>query len=139
MAFIVETDLEKYIHPDELAQIVDSDATIVPEAIKDAIEYAKEYLRNRFDVEVDFAKESPDRNRQLLKQTIAVCIFYINERIPTNVLPESREFSFERANDWFKSVQDGKRQTTLTPIDAVEKTGENIIWGSKTKNTNNFI
>ena len=139
MAFIEEADLLNYIDERELGQITDESVTVIPEAVKDAIEYMSEMLRHRFDMAVEFAKVSPDRNRQLLKQTIAVTLYYINERIPTNVLPESREIAFENANNWLIQVQKGERQTDLTPIDAEEGVGHNISFGSHTKNSNNFI
>ena len=55
-----------------------------------------------------------------------------------DVLPESRELAFERAEAWLKEVQDGKRETTLTQLDAANSVGYKITFGSKPKNTNNF-
>ena len=139
MAFIEESDLLVYITQRDLDQITEEDPVVIDESIKDSLEYAAEMLRHRFDMIAEFAKVAPNRNRQLLKQTIAVAIFYINERIPTDILPESREMAFERANDWLKEVQEGKRQTTLTPIDEEAGTGHNISYGSHPRNNDNFI
>ena len=137
MAFIERSDLEIYIEARELDQITEDNPTVIDEAIKDAIEYVAEMLRHRFDTDDEFSKVSPNRHRQLLKQTIAVAIFYINERIPTDVLPESREMAYDRAVEWLKEVQTGRRQTTLTELNAEGKTGYNIVYGSQTKNDTN--
>ena len=139
MTFVTQSDIEIYIDPDELAQIVDTNVNVVPEAISDSEEYVAEMLRNRFDIVLEFAKIGTERNRQLLKQTVAIAIFYINERLNTDVLPESREFAYERAVEWLKSVQEGHRQTTLEQLDPENQRGFTIRWGNKSDNSNNFM
>jgi hypothetical protein len=137
MAFIEQTDLERYILPEDLEQIIEDDATVVPGAIDDGIEYSKEKLRQRYDVEHEFAKTGNDRHRQLLKQTIAVVLFYICERIPTDVLPENREMAFMRADSWLNECASGKRMPDMKTIDDENQVGLAIRYGKTSQSNNN--
>lgn len=137
MAFIEQSDLERYIDPYDLNQIIQDDATVVPGAIDDGVEYAKEKLRQRFDVEFEFAQELGDRNNQLLKQTIAVVLFYICERLPTDVLPENRENAFIRADEWLSNCGSGKIMPNLQTLDDENQVGLSIRHGSTSTLNNN--
>lgn len=138
MALLSQTDLEIYIDPRELQQITDNNGLVVPEAIEDAEEFVKEFLRHRIDVDVEFAKTGTDRNRSLLKHVSAVAIYFINQRIPTDVVPEARGVAYEEAVDWCKDIQKGLRQTSLTEKDPENKEGYNITWGDSSSNNKNF-
>lgn len=138
MALLTQTDLEIYIDSRELTQITDGNASVVPEAIEDAEEFVKEFLRHRINVVNEFAKTGTNRNRSLLKHCSAVAIYFINQRIPTDVLPEARGIAYEEALEWLRDIQKGLRQTTLEEINSTEKTGYNITWGDATKNNKNF-
>ena len=137
MAFIEQTDLERYIDADDLAQIVDDNTEVIPGAIDDAIEYSKEMLRQRYDVDFEFAQVAPDRHRQLLKQTIAITLFFISERLPTDVLPENRGMAYERAVDWLKQVASGARMPSLKKLDEATNTGASIRYGNSSSSNNN--
>jgi hypothetical protein len=139
MAFIEQTDLERYIDPDDLEQIIDDDSTVVPGAIEDGEEFVKEKLRQRYDVDAEMAKSAPNRHRQLLKQTIAVVLFYISERLPTDVMPESRGQAYERAVDWLNECASGKRMASMETIDDENQVGLSIRYGkSSTTNNNHY-
>lgn len=139
MAFITQTDLEVYIDQIELDQISNGNTNVIPEAIKDAEEYSAEMLRQRYDMAVEYAKTGDDRNRQLLKNTTAIAIYYINQRIPTNVQPEARAIAYEDAVNWLKEVAAGLRMVDMEQLDAENSKGYAIRWGSKTKSNDNFL
>ena len=137
MAFIEQTDLERYIDPDDLTQIVDGDVNVIPGAIADGLEFVKEMLRQRYDVEDEMSKTGTDRNASLLKQSIAVVLFYISERLPTDVMPENRGMAYDRAVDWLKECASGKRMPNLKELE--DNTGVSIRYGnSSTVNNNHY-
>jgi len=137
MAFIDQNDLERYIDPADLTQIVDGDPFVIPGAIDDGIEFAKEKLRQRYDVEFEFSQTGVDRKRQLLKQTVAVVLYYICERIPTDVLPENRTISFEHAVEWFDQCASGKIMPDMKTLDDENQVGLAIRYGQGSPQNNN--
>ena len=139
MAFFDRTDMEVYMEAQDIDQIIDGDTTIIPEVIASSEEFVAEKIRQRINVDSEFAKTGNDRNKQLLKQTIAVSLFYLCERLPTENIPEAREAAYERALDWLNDVGSGHRMTTLDKVDEDSKTGYSIRWGSGTLRTNNDL
>ena len=139
--FITREDLLVYMEEEELDQIICDKPEVLLEAVEDAKEFAAEMLRHRFDVDSEFDKVDSDRNRQLLKQTIAISLMYLAERLPTSVLPEAREEAYDRAEKWLKDVAEGHRQVTLTPASVEEgnQTGFPIRISSRNSRTNNTI
>lgn len=135
MAFIEQTDLERYIDPDDLIQIVDGDATVVPGAISDGLEFVKEMLRQRYDVEFEMSLTGANRNASLLKQSIAVVLFFVSERLPTDTMPESRGMSYDRAVDWLKQCASGSRMPNLKELE--NNTGVSIRYGNTSTSKNN--
>lgn len=136
MAFIDLSDLQDYMEADEIDQITDGDNTIIEEIISDAEEFVAEKLRNRYQIENEFQKTGTDRNGQLKKQTVAIALMYVSERIPTNFSSEARVEAYERAEKWLKEVSSGMRQVTLEEIDSENQTGFSIRWGSGSKTEN---
>ena len=137
MAFIDQDDLELYIDSDELAQITDGNVDVIPEAIAEAEEYVAEMLRQRFDMAAEYALVDAARNQTLVKNVVAIALFFINERLPMNILPEARGFAYERAEDWLKQVAKGERMTSLTQLDADNQKGWPIRYGTTKAGTTN--
>ena len=137
MAFIQQNDLERYIDPEDLNQIIQEDSCIVTGAISDSIEFGKEKLRQRYDVDFEYLQTGTERKRQLLKQTIAVCLYYICERLPTDILPENRTISFDHACDWFKQCASGMIMPDLKTLDDESQIGLSIRYGNSSIKRNN--
>ncbi|MCP4502853.1 MAG: DUF1320 domain-containing protein [Deltaproteobacteria bacterium] len=137
MAFIQQSDLERYIDPHDLEQIIEGDSCVVTGAIDDGIEFGKEKLRQRYDVDFEYDQIGTARKRQLLKQTIAVVLYYICERIPTDVLPENRTISFEHAVEWFDQCASGKIMPDMKTLDDENQVGLAIRYGQGSPQNNN--
>ena len=134
---ISKTDILYYIPADDLDQITGEDDSIIDFSIEDAENYAKEYLRPRFDVETEFLKTGIDRNKSLLNVLVHISIYLMFERLNTNVLPEARSDSYNRSIQWLKDVSSGKLETTLTEKTSPEnEKGYAIRWGSSEKKIN---
>ena len=133
MAFIVKADLLRYIDESTVDQLTDNNDTLVDEAIKDAEERITEKISPRVDTAAEFAKVDPDRNRSLLKHCINLSIYYLFERLYTDVLPEGRTQGMETSEQWLNDVYEGKINVSLDKKDEANQEGWPLRWGSSTK------
>lgn len=133
MAFIDKTDLTRYVDSSTIDQLTDNDDTLVDEAILDAQDRVKEIIQARYDIDAEFAKLTTARNRSLLKHTINIAIYFLFQRLYTNVLPEGRIEAFEQAETWLKDVYAGRVMVDMTKNDETNEEGWPLRWGSNTK------
>jgi phage gp36-like protein len=133
MAFIVKSDLVRYIDETTIDQLTDDDDTLVTEAIKDAEERISERIGQRVNTATEFAKSGANRQRSLLKHCISLAIYYLFERLYTDVLPEGRIQAMQYAEAWLEDVSKGKIVVNLTKVDEANQSGWPIRWGSQPK------
>jgi phage gp36-like protein len=133
MAFIVKADLLRYIDLSTIDQLTDSNDTYVTESIKDAEERIREKISPRFNMDTELVKVDPDRNRSLLKHCINLSIFYLFQRLYTDVLPEGRIEGKEEAERWLDDVYKGDLNVDLDKNDEANEQGWPLRWGSATK------
>jgi len=133
MAFIEKTDLEKYMTTTDLEQITGGDDAIITACVDDAMETIRERLQQRYDMDVEFGKTAPNRQRSLLKHTIAVALYYLCERIAFDALPENRVVSYTNAVKWANDGASGTIQLSLEKI-ADKQSGTAIRYGHASKN-----
>jgi phage gp36-like protein len=129
--FIDKSDILNYIDEDTLDAITGSDDAIITSAISDSEELVSDYLKHRFIIADDLAKTAGDRNRSLVKCVVSLSIFNIFERLPSNVVPEARQESYDRAITWLKDIQKGTLDVNLTRKDPQQ--GYNIKFNPGTK------
>jgi len=133
MAFIDKTDLLRYIDESTIDQLTDNNDALVVEAIKDAEERITEKISQRVDTVSELSKIDPDRNRSLLKHCINLSIYYLFERLYTDVLPEGRVQGMETAEKWLEDVYGGKINVSLDKNDEENQQGWPLRWGSNQK------
>jgi phage gp36-like protein len=136
--YLERADLEIYMEAEEIDQIIDSNANIIPAVISDALEFCREKLIQRYNIDAEYLLAGPARNGQLVKQSTAVALFYLSERLNTNYQAESRFNSFQNAEKWLKEVSKGERNLNIVEIDAVEKSGYPVVFGAANK-TNTYL
>mgnify|MGYP003651414783 CR=1 FL=1 len=136
MAFLDKTDVERGLDAYVIDQLTDTDDAIVTEAIQDAEQRIREKISPRFDMDVEFAKTGATRQRSLLKHAIALTIYYLYERLNTNVLPEAKVISYQMAEQWLNDVYEGRIVSGLATVDEENQTGWPLRWGSQPKKGN---
>ena len=136
MAFIVKSDLLTYIDESTIDQLTDNNNGYVNEAIADAEERIREKISPRYDMATEFAKTGANRQRSLLKHCINLSIFYLFQRLYTDVLPEGRVEAREDAEKWLDDVYNGNLSVTLATNDEPNEQGYPIRWGSEKKKGN---
>jgi len=136
MAFLVKSDLLTYIDESTIDQLTDNNNGYVNEAIADAEERITEKISPRYDMATEFAKTGANRQRSLLKHCINLSIFYLFQRLYTDVLPEGRTEAREDAEKWLDDVYNGNLSVTLATNDEANEQGYPIRWGSEKKKGN---
>ena len=121
MAFLFKADLVRYIDEVQINQLTDSNDTIVSEAIADAEERINEMIGQRVDTATEFAKVGAARQRSLLKHAINLSIFYLFERLYTDVLPEGRVNGKEMAEAWLEDIAKGNILVNLAKVDETKR------------------
>lgn len=133
MAFIVKTDLLAYIDLSTIDQITDGTDLYVTEAIKDAEERITEKISPRYDMDTELNRVGAARQRSLLKHCINLSIFYLFQRLYTDVLPEGRVEAKDEAEQWLDDVYNGNLNVSLATNDEPNEQGYPLRWGSDTK------
>lgn len=133
MAFIVKTDLLAYIDLSIIDQITDGTDLYVTEAIKDAEERITEKISPRYDMDTELNRVGAARQRSLLKHCINLSIFYLFQRLYTDVLPEGRVEAKDEAEQWLDDVYNGNLNVSLATNDEPNEQGYPLRWGSDTK------
>lgn len=133
MAFLIKADLLNYIDESTIDQLTDGDDAIVTDAIKDAEERVTEKISQRVDTAAEFAKVDPARNRSLLKHCVNLSIYYLFERLYTDVLPEGRVQAMQTAEAWLDDIAKGNIVVNMDKTDEAAQSGWPIRWGSYPK------
>lgn len=136
MAFILKTDIQRYLEVDTIDQLTDSDDTIVTAAIEDAEDRIREKISPRYDLDAEYAKTGTDRHRSLMKHCISLSIYFLFQRVYIDVLPEGREVAYQEAETWLNDVYMGKLNVDLATNDEENEKGWPLRWGSATKKGN---
>ena len=133
MPFIIKADLLTYIDQSTIDQLTDNTDTYVDEAIKDAEERIREKISPRYDMDSELGKAGTLRHRSLLKHCIGLTIFYLFQRLYTDVLPEGRVEARDEAEQWLDDVYKGNLNVSLDTVDEATESGWPLRWGSATK------
>ena len=136
MAFIDKTDINRYLEDETTDQITDGNDSIVTEAIKDAEDRVREKISPRYDMDTEFSKVGDNRHRSLMKHTINLAIYYLFERLYTNVIPDGRVTAMSEAETWLDEVYEGKLNVTLATNDEEAQEGWPLRWGSQLRKGN---
>lgn len=132
MALLVKADLLRYIDLSTLDQLTGGNDTYVDEAISDAETRVREKISPRFDLDAEFAKVGAARNQSLVKHAIGLSIYYLFQRLYTNVLPEGRVEAYDMAEAWLTDVYEGRITVEMDKKDEANEQGWPLRWGSKT-------
>lgn len=146
-AYISKADYKYMITTNRLDQILeatdeDEDA-MLDSAETDAIAFIRNALANSYNMDIEFAKTGNDRNKVILKYAKWLVIYFIYERIPDEMRPDSVIKNYEYVLAQLKRMEDDKSFVVgLTPITVTDPlTGESKPkttrrWGSIRKRTN---
>lgn len=107
MIWLVEADLHKLIKPENLAQIIEEDASILADTELATLQEIEGFLSNRYDVPAIWQTVGLDRNAMLVMRACDIMLYHIHSRINPNRVPELRNDRYAQAIDFLKSVAKG--------------------------------
>jgi phage gp36-like protein len=125
--FITPEDYNASIHAEILDTITRSDATVVELAEDIAIEEAKGYLAERFDVTAIFGATAGDRNKLLIMMCIDIVLYHLHSAHNPQRFPEIRKDRYKRAVEWLTGCKTGE----ITPNGLPLKTNADATTGSQ--------
>lgn len=99
-----------------IEQITEGDDSVVEQAIDAAIEEAKSYLAQRYDVEKVFTAEGKGRNALVLENVKVIVIWRIITICNAETIYEMWKERYDRVIDYFKSVAKGITTPSLPLI-----------------------
>lgn len=135
--FITKPDYSSSITDNLLDDITEMDDAVLDAAETEAIGLAKDYLRQRYDVETAFATEGPDRNSQLVKVIVDISLFYSHHRVNPRKIPEHRAKAYERAEKWLKMANKGEIELALPKLETDDKM-DFVVYGGNTPRQNHL-
>lgn len=137
MVFITIEDFNRKLSADIMAQITDSDETVLDDAEADAMAIIQDALSPTYDLDAEFALTEDARNKNLIRLMLSLMTYFIYERVPDTQLPGRVVKNYDDAISEIRKVEAGKQNISLAKI-VNEETGEVSTvfrWGSNKKRT----
>jgi len=129
---------------DQILEAADEDEdAILDSAENDALGLIRNSLSPRYNMEIEFGKTGDDRNRYVFRMAKLLVIYFIYERVPDEMRPESVTANYEWVLKELQRIEEGKKQVVgLTDVTVTDdNTGESVPkttrrWGSIPKRSN---
>lgn len=99
-----------------IEEITEGDDSIVEQAIDAAIEEARSYLAQRYDVAKIFSAEGKRRNAMVLENVKVIVIWRIITICNAETIYDMWKDRYDRVVDYFKNVAKGLITPALPPI-----------------------
>lgn len=122
-----------------ITEITEGDEQIVLQAIEEAVEEVRSYLRPRYDTEKIFSAEGKERNALILGNVKVVTIWNIIKLSNAETIYEIWKERYDRVIKYLEGVADGSRTPSLPLL--TDDEGEVRIktrFGSNPKFTHSF-
>lgn len=134
--YINKPDLLTAILEEELEEIVRNDYNLVYSAIAIAVDEARAYLFDSFDVDAVFAMTGLDRNQMLVSCCVDIAIYVMVSRCQAGMDLTDRKDRYDRAKAWLKMVQRTEIYADLPRREVTEQ--KHISYNSNPKRGNYF-
>ena len=137
--YLTPEEIETSMYAHVIDEIVNDDRQIVVSAIEAAIDEAKSYLMQRYDVEKIFSADGSDRNALILENVKVITVWNIIKLSNAETIYDMWKERYDRVIDWFKQVAKGNATANLPLItDADGEVKLKIKFGSNDKFTHSF-
>ena len=127
MAFIDETFILQHLTQDAYDEITEGESTLIDPPIAQALDYIREYLGTRYDVDTIFAEADTTKYVTLRKVAVDIAIYNLySYHVSPKHVPEHRMLNYENACDILKryakgDIGDGLPEPTAATGEAREK------------------
>lgn len=134
MAYLNTTDYLLQISDVNIQQIINSNEAVRDQANLLAVAEARSYLIQKYDIDLELAKNGSDRDAQMLSTIIDIALFHLHSRIAPRNIPELRQMRYDNAIMWLNQCAKGEVTPALEKINPLQ--GTRIRFGGNTKNQN---
>lgn len=135
--FLNDDDYLSVIDSHTLNVITEDDEQIRESAEKRAIELISSYLRNRYDVDVIFAKTGDERNIAVVSWVVDIALYNLHSRLPGRMAGELRKERYDCVMQELEGIAKGKTMPDLPLINA-DDSGNPVKWGSQQQYNNRW-
>lgn len=111
--FLKPEELHSSMYAHVIREITEGDEQIVAQAIEEAIEEVRSYLRPRYDTEKIFAAEGSARNALILGNTKVVTVWNIIKLSNAETIYEIWRDRYDRVIKYLEGVAAGTRTPSL--------------------------
>jgi len=116
--------------------LTDDSDYLLDNAEAEAIGIIKDRLSDKYAITAEFAKTGSERNKSLMRWTIAIVIYTLYSRIPDDEVPERVIKDYDDAIRELELIQQGRLSCTLTlNTDSEGETVSRIRMGSNDPRT----
>lgn len=135
MVFLTKDDFKTKLSADIIAQITDSDDTVLDDAELQAMAIIQEALSATYDLDAEFAKTAGERHKNLMRWMLNLLVYFIYELVPDTQVPERVVKNYDDTIAKIERLEAGKGNTTLPKIVDAETGETNTVfrWGSNKK------
>lgn len=135
MVFLTKDDFKTKLSADIIAQITDSDDTVLDDAELQAMSIIQEALSATYDLDAEFAKTAGERHKNLMRWMLNLLVYFIYELVPDTQVPERVVKNYDDTIAKIERLEAGKGNTTLPKIVDAETGETNTVfrWGSNKK------
>lgn len=120
--FLTQDDYRVVCDEVELDVLTQSEETIRRKAESVAMEEVASYIRPRYDIDAAFAATGTDRNSMLVQIVATIAIYYLAHWLPEGMSLDRRQYPYEKAVEWLKSVGKGSAMPDLPAYTAEDGT-----------------
>jgi len=140
MIFLTKPDFDSKLSGNILAQITESDDTLLDKAEKTATGIITDLLSGMYDLDVELAKEGEDRHNNLLNWMLNLSTYLLYDRIPDDEVPERVVKDYDDTMESLHLIARGKLPTTLAPVEISEGVAKRAFrMGSNDKRNHNML
>ena len=121
MAFIDKTFILQHLSQDAYDEITDGDDTMIDPPINQALDFIREYLGTRYDIDAIFAEADTTKYVTLRKIAVDIAIYNLySYHVSPKHVPDHRMLNYEHGCDVLKKYAKGDIGDGLPEITAAE-------------------
>ena len=115
--YIAKTDYLSDIRAANLDKLIDDTDSILDSAEDTALSMIRSYLKEKFDLDAEFALSGSNRDHMTMKIVRYLVLHDLFDRVPSRKKPESVSENFEFAVDWLEKVSRNAIPCNLTKLE----------------------
>ena len=136
MAYLVYSDFDLIIQPQNLTQIISGDISIQDTSMLLAEAEGRTYLVQKYNIDAEYTGTGTTRNVELVTKLCDIALYHIHTRIAPVNIPILRQNRYDVAHTWLKMLAYGELNVNIAKYDP--SIGKRIRFGGNPPVQNQF-